>query len=92
MADRWLIDEPADVARVAREIADGAAVATAFDTVHVVVTRADAATVRAVNLGSLDVAAVRQHAARHGFAVTLGGTAQRRLAAREYAAAVAVHS
>ncbi|GAA0727028.1 hypothetical protein Drose_12465 [Dactylosporangium roseum] len=34
--------------------------------------------------GSLDVATVREHAARHGFAVTLGAGARRRLPVRSY--------
>jgi len=39
--------------------------------------------------GSLDIAAVRRHAARHGFAVTLGPAAQRRLPVRSYDVAAA---
>jgi len=47
---RLLIDDPKDVAHVARALADGAVVATAFANFYVIVTRPDAATVRAVNL------------------------------------------
>jgi hypothetical protein len=47
---RWLINEPGDAARAAEALAGGAVVANAFGNFYVITTRADADTVRRVNV------------------------------------------